>query len=328
MSDKTGKPYENLTEAIFKLILGQKDLPNLVVERDVTLQGKIRPHQIDVYWKFETGGITHEVVVQAKDWQKPVDQLHLLAFSKILEDLPGQPKGIFVTRSGYQQGAEEFGLACGILLYELKEIDYPSSPVVLTIDGWARIGVIPIPVDGFISTEDNPIDANKAVVLGFVWEIFTPYFSPIKYDVPRDWMEAEYPIEDIDSLTEIKLPLVPPDKSLFFDDKGSVVSNLQIVRREISLGMRDEGVEQKQVAYVFEPAVFIETGSSRMSRVKVTGFSTNVEIKRTEVLRRVKMPNFAQLVLHQLNSNKNWWFATTPEVISKLSKRKKDKKES
>ena len=76
MSEQPGKPYENLTQVIFQAILGQKEFPNLVVEHDVILQGKTGRHQIDVYWKFEHGGVPHEVIVQAKDWQKPVDQSH------------------------------------------------------------------------------------------------------------------------------------------------------------------------------------------------------------------------------------------------------------
>jgi len=182
MNAKAGQPYEDLTQVIFQLILGQKDIPNVVVERDVTLQGKIRPHQIDIYWKFEVGGVSHEVIVQAKDWQKPVDQLHLLAFTKVLEDLPSQPRGIFVTRNGYQSGAKEWAMAHGILLYELREIDYPP-PLRIPVDGWARVGVVPIPVNGFVATRDSPIDPSNAVVRGFAWEVFTPYFSQIKYAV-------------------------------------------------------------------------------------------------------------------------------------------------
>jgi hypothetical protein len=39
----------------------------------------------------------------------------------VLDDLPGQPLGIFVTRTGYQSGAEIFAKANGIALYELRE---------------------------------------------------------------------------------------------------------------------------------------------------------------------------------------------------------------
>jgi hypothetical protein len=322
MNAKTGQPYEDLVQAIFQLILGQKDIPNIVVERNVTLQGRNATHQIDIYWKFDVGGVSHAAIVQAKDWQKPVDQLHLLAFTKVLEDLPGQPRGIFVTRTGYQSGAKEWALAHGILLYELREIDYPS-PLSIPIDGWARVGVVPLTVNGFVTTRDNPIDPGNAFVLGFAWEVFTPYFSEIKYTVSANWLEAEYPSENIDSLKEIKLPVVPPHESRFFDDKGNAVNNLQSVRREITAGLRKDGIEKKQVNYVFESEVFIETGCSRIPKVKISGFSTEVEMKRTQELRRVKMSNFVQLVLHQVNSNKIWWFAATPQVVSKLSQGRK-----
>src|SRR5271170_3094022 len=105
MSDKTGNAYENLIQIIFQAILGQKKFPNLKVERNIKLKGKTARHQIDVYWKFEFGGVPYVAIVQAKDWSKPVEQAHLLTFKAVLDDLPGQPRGIFVTRVGYQQGA-------------------------------------------------------------------------------------------------------------------------------------------------------------------------------------------------------------------------------
>jgi hypothetical protein len=107
--DKTGKSYEKLVQVIFQSITRQS------VERNVIIRGKTTSHQIDIYWKHEIGGVQYESIVQAKDWNKPVDKSHLLAFKAILDDLPGQPKGIFVTRSGYQAGAEVFALAQGIL---------------------------------------------------------------------------------------------------------------------------------------------------------------------------------------------------------------------
>src|SRR5271157_6575476 len=111
MSDKTGRLYENLTQVIFEAILGQKQFPNLRVERDVILKGITASHQIDVYWKFEFGGIPHEAIVQAKDWNRSVELGHLLTFKGVLDDLPAQPRGIYVTRSGYQSGAKAFALS-------------------------------------------------------------------------------------------------------------------------------------------------------------------------------------------------------------------------
>src|SRR5208282_2707135 len=53
------------------------------------------------------------------------------AFKCVLDDLPNQPRGIFVTRSGYQQGAKDFAAAQGIILYELDE-QPPKKNITIT----------------------------------------------------------------------------------------------------------------------------------------------------------------------------------------------------
>ena len=87
----------------------------------------------------------HETIVQAKDWSRPVEQGQLILFKGVLDDLPGQPKGIFVTRTGYQSGGREFALAHGILLYELKEAD-DELPLKIASDGLANYRIIKMPV--------------------------------------------------------------------------------------------------------------------------------------------------------------------------------------
>jgi hypothetical protein len=80
VNDKTGRTYESLTQAIFQSILAQKEYPNVSVQPNVTLPGKTTSHQIDIYWKFEVGGVQYETIVQTKDWGKPVDKGQLLLF--------------------------------------------------------------------------------------------------------------------------------------------------------------------------------------------------------------------------------------------------------
>lgn len=121
MSKNTGIPYETLTQQIFQEILKQDSVQTIDVKHDVLLQGKTLKHQIDVYWEFTVGGITYRTVIQAKDWASKVKQEHILSFKSVLEDLPGQARGIFVTRTGYQKGALEFSRANDILLYELRQ---------------------------------------------------------------------------------------------------------------------------------------------------------------------------------------------------------------
>lgn len=121
MSKNTGIPYEILTQQIFQALHDQGQVKNINVQHNIDLQGKTIKHQIDVYWEYEIGGIVYRAIVQAKDWGQPVTQNQLLAFKAILDDLPGQPRGIFVTRTGYQSGAQEYAKANGIVLYELRE---------------------------------------------------------------------------------------------------------------------------------------------------------------------------------------------------------------
>jgi hypothetical protein len=66
-------------------------------------------------------GIAYETVVQAKDWKNPVKKGQLIEFKGVLDDLPGQPRGVFVTRTGCQRAAKDFAAAHGIILYELGE---------------------------------------------------------------------------------------------------------------------------------------------------------------------------------------------------------------
>jgi Restriction endonuclease len=134
----TGIPYEKLVQGIFQAIHDQEEVATITVEQNTTLQGKISTHQIDVYWKFQTGGIEYEAIVQAKDWRNAVKQGDLFHFKCVLDDLPNQPRGIFVTRSGYQQGARDFAAAQGIILYELDEPP-PKKNITMTVGSWSTV---------------------------------------------------------------------------------------------------------------------------------------------------------------------------------------------
>jgi hypothetical protein len=55
----TGLPYQRLVQEIFQAIHDQEDVATINVEQNKTLQGKTVPHDVDVYWKFEKGGIVY-----------------------------------------------------------------------------------------------------------------------------------------------------------------------------------------------------------------------------------------------------------------------------
>ncbi|MGO9289594.1 MAG: restriction endonuclease [Polyangia bacterium] len=117
----TGKPYEALTEQVFLRLLAQQRLC-ANVRRNVRMQGKSGvTHQIDVCFDFVAGATTFLAIVQCKDWAFAVKQEQVFAFLSVLEDVPGQPRGIMVARSGFQEGAREFAQTHGIQLYELRD---------------------------------------------------------------------------------------------------------------------------------------------------------------------------------------------------------------
>lgn len=122
MAKETGKDYELLTQWVFNQILNTDRVKTIDVKQGIkNFKGKTASHEIDVYWEFEEGGIKYKTIVQAKDWATPIKLEQLLTFKSVLEDIPGQPRGVFVTRTGYQSGAREYAENNGILLYELRE---------------------------------------------------------------------------------------------------------------------------------------------------------------------------------------------------------------
>lgn len=123
MAKNTGVEYEVLVKEIFEQILKYNlaNLKTLKIEHDVYIKGNLGTHQIDVYWEFEFNGIKYKTVVQAKDWNSNVPQEKILAFNQILQDIPGQPRGIFITKTGYQKGAREIAEKINIVLYELRK---------------------------------------------------------------------------------------------------------------------------------------------------------------------------------------------------------------
>jgi hypothetical protein len=124
MSANPGTPYELLVQQIFLTLVNQGEVRNIDVKHNVTLNGLATSHQVDVYWEFELGDVLYRTVVQAKDWNAAVDQGELLKFKSVLDDFPGQPRGIVVTRSGYQRGAKSFADTHGILLSSFSRKPY------------------------------------------------------------------------------------------------------------------------------------------------------------------------------------------------------------
>jgi hypothetical protein len=119
-SKNDGVSYEMLTEAVFSRL---KSLTSIgaTVQRDVQISGKSgATYQIDLVVDIPSEVLPFKALVQCKDWGNRVKREQVMAFHSVLNDVAGQPRGIFVTRSGFQAGAVEYGRHHGIELYELR----------------------------------------------------------------------------------------------------------------------------------------------------------------------------------------------------------------
>jgi Restriction endonuclease len=126
----TGIPYEIMVQRVFQEILDCESVQTIKVQRDVKVRGKSTWHQIDVLWDFTFADIRHLTIVQARDWNQTIKQEAILAFRQVLDDIPGQPRGVFVTRKGFQPGARKFAQDHGIRLFILRQ----GSPGITLTD--------------------------------------------------------------------------------------------------------------------------------------------------------------------------------------------------
>lgn len=122
----TGKAFEQLVQEIYQSFLdfesSQNGYRKIDVQHNVTIKGITGvEHQIDVFWQFELAGHSYSTLVEVKDWNTPVKLEQLRNFKSVMNDLPGNPNGIFVSRNGFQSGAQKYAEAHGISLIQLSE---------------------------------------------------------------------------------------------------------------------------------------------------------------------------------------------------------------
>lgn len=147
-TNNTGRQYEQLVRDIYQGILSLHgdEFKNIVVECNKHLNsmtsknkdGSPLQREIDVFWEYELAGVRFKVCVQAKDLGRKVNLGMVDTFRGVLLDIPGQPRGVMVTRKGYQTGAESHALAYGIEIIQLSEVTPELSPsrIQMSISGW------------------------------------------------------------------------------------------------------------------------------------------------------------------------------------------------
>lgn len=244
----TGRDYESLVELVFKQLLEQDCVKNIKIEKNVVLKGKTTSHEIDVYWEFMAGNIKYSTIIQAKDWQQKVPQGEMLKLKAILEDLPGQPRGIFITKTGYQQGALDVAKANGIITYELRE-----------------------------PTEKDWEGKTQKVILNI-----KAYIPNTKIEVIPDekWLQEE--LQRLNLKPE-NLVVSGQDKEIFIkNENGSIWKSLYDIKNEESekFGMKE--IHNQEVIIPMDAARYIDTGNKDFPKMKIKEIKVMVSIDLME----------------------------------------------
>jgi hypothetical protein len=260
----TGKEYEILTQIIFNQIVNQNSVETINVKRDVTLQGIVSSHQIDVYWEFKYADIMYHTIIQCKDWNSPVKQEHLFTLNQVLQDLPYQPRGIVVTKTGYQEGALEFAKAHGIELFELREF-----------------------------TEEDAEGRIQTIIINII--AFIPHSNIVGFEHDIVW-NNNY-LKDHGIKGEIGFNIIGNTKNTFtLNEKGERIESLKsLVDKLFPQGFDELPKTRKEI--VFSEPTFLSTNTELMPMIKINKILVDISVGKIELPQRIEFNDIIAFIL-------------------------------
>ncbi len=279
----SSKGYELLVREIYQQMLDQDQAQNVVVQHNVQKQGRATSHQIDVYWEFCLGGVTHKVAVQAKRWKNPIRKGDVLTFKGVLEDLPGTI-GIMVASSGYQKGAVEVAEAAGIMICNLEE-NLATAPF-----SWYPGLTVTIRIKGFLQAPDGSHLGMLADVAQMI-----PTVSQLALKADSEWHQAHDPLSGPMTLTNVPQPVQ------FYDQDGKELITLTRILGGFYEEMHREGQMSARMTHRFENPTFLRLLAPPVT-IKEESLSATVVLtpKITEAV--FKATNVAVFILKNLFS--------------------------
>ena len=138
-----GKEFEEYIRYIFFHILNIKDEGIEIKERH-KLQGLSgEMHEFDLFYEFDKSGIIHQVGIECKNTNRPIERSEIQVFVDTLNNFRNIV-GIFISKNGFQSGAKEYGKKHGLIL--MDNDDLPTFAQMFA----DRIKTVALPEESYI----------------------------------------------------------------------------------------------------------------------------------------------------------------------------------
>ncbi|HEY8011331.1 MAG TPA: restriction endonuclease [Rudaea sp.] len=287
MKKNTGLAFERLVKDILQQILDadKNAVRTISVEHNKRIAGRDRPHNIDLYWKFEVGGIEYQTIVEAKEWNSRVKPEQMSAFSDILKEIPGQPRGLYITRKGFQKGAIAVAEAHGIDLYILSDM----PPLSLTLK-----------VLGFAQGKTKVVEISEQAPIGLIteWAIYESELSNLRLNIEPSAAQSRTPSDTQTSWS------IRPDEVSLCDERGARIGTLATLLAGLMKDGQREPSQMRSISYtITEPTFVVLPNIDRPQ--KLTHLSANYVYRKTgEVLTPWRPSNVASYILERIGNSR------------------------
>jgi hypothetical protein len=185
------KRFENLVGQVQKTLSPEAEV--LLSQKIVGRKTKVQ-RQVDILVRQSVGQYKITIIVECKDYNRPVDVKDIEKFIGLIDDT-GANKGALVAANGFTDAARARAVGSGIDLYGLVDAEahdwqtYVTIPVVCDFRGLgkvrARFGYSSVAARSWLATQDSPaitlykLDRHPlGMVLQLVWLMWNQHQLP------------------------------------------------------------------------------------------------------------------------------------------------------
>lgn len=184
--------------------------------------------------------------------------------------MPYQPRGIFVTKKGYQKSAKEFAEKNGIELFELREF-----------------------------TEDDAKGRVKTVVLNI--HAFFPHSTLKSIDYDNQWLTEYMDEKEIANNTEIEISGLPTEMFLY-DENFKPLNTLQDeIAKLFPKGFIEQPLITKELK--FTDSIFLQTKTKEIPFIKVKKILIDIEVRKEVVVEKIEFDDVISFILRNIITN-------------------------